>query len=417
MHGDAAAAAGTSAEFETDVMTLFVAALRGAVKLGATAVGTENLLAALVMGDSDAGAAIAPGMRKAGALGGLVSGRGGRGWASTDEAAGTVPETAGTVPDEDAADAYEITAAWREAHWRFGLDPRRPAAGSDRPLPGMTGALRACLLFALKAARAEGTASVRCRHVARALLELPDSRAREALVVGRTDLAVAATALDALDALDASARAGAERPESHGVVLLRRAGTLGRSGNRLTRALTSWFSGSGQYGSPVLFAVFLEATRQAVRCGRSEARPVDLLLGILALDRALAVAGGALPEDLAAANSAAALLNRHGVRLNPLNRAANTTTETGAAGEVPFSDTAERARAVAQLTAAEHGSATVGTVHLLAALLDESAADTPAQDASATDTPAQDATVVGLLTARHVDLAALRADLPLGPGA
>ncbi|TXS70822.1 hypothetical protein EAO76_22390 [Streptomyces sp. sk2.1] len=385
-------------------MTLFVVALRGAVKLGATAVGTENLLAALVMGDSDAGAAIAPGMRKAGALGGLVSGRGGRGWASTDEAAGTVPETAGTVPDEDAADAYEITAAWREAHWRFGLDPRRPAAGSDRPLPGMTGALRACLVFALKAARAEGTVSVRCRHVARALLELPDSRAREALVVRRTDLAAAATALDALDA---SAPAGAERPESHGVVLLRRAGTLGRSGNRLTRALTSWLSGSGQYGSPVLFAVSLEATRQAVRCGRSEARPVDLLLGILALDRALAVAGGALPEDLAAANSAAALLNRHGVRLNPLNRAANTTTETGAAGEVSFSDTAERARAVAQLTAAEHGSATVGTVHLLAALLDEPAADTSAQDA----------TVVGLLTVRHVDLAALRADLPLGPGA
>ncbi|MFF3389933.1 Clp protease N-terminal domain-containing protein [Streptomyces sp. NPDC002669] len=403
-------------EFETDVMTLLVAALRGAVKLGATAVGTEDLLAALVMGDSDAGAAIAPGMRKAGALGGLVSGRGGRGWASTDDAAGNVSDatgpvsgTAGTGSDEDAADAYEITAAWREAHWRFGLDSRRPAAGDDRPLPAMTGALRACLLFALKAARAEGTVSVRCRHVARALLELPDSRAREALAVRRLDLAAAATALDALDA---SAPAGSERPESYGVVLLRRAGTLGRSGNRLTRALTSWFSGSGQYGSPVLFAVFLEATRQAVRCGRSETRPVDLLLGILALDRALTVAGGALPEDLAAANSAAALLNRHGVRLNPLNRAANTTTETGVAGEAPFSDTAERARAVAQLTAAEHGSATVGTVHLLAALLAEPAADAPATGAL---TP--DATVIGLLTARHVDIAALRADLPLGPGA
>ncbi|MFJ2899188.1 Clp protease N-terminal domain-containing protein [Streptomyces sp. NPDC087218] len=406
-------------EFETDVMTLLVAALRGAVKLGATAVGTEDLLAALVMGDSDAGAAIAPGMRKAGALGGLVSGRGGRGWASTDDAAGNVPdatgsvsETAGTGSDEDAADAYEITAAWREAHWRFGLDSRRPAAGDDRPLPAMTGALRACLLFALKAARAEGTVSVRCRHVARALLELPDSRAREALAVRRLDLAAAATALDVLDA---SAPAGSERPESYGVVLLRRAGTLGRSGNRLTRALTSWFSGSGQYGSPVLFAVFLEATRQAVRCGRSETRPVDLLLGILALDRALTVAGGALPEDLAAANSAAALLNRHGVRLNPLNRAANTTAETGVAGEAPFSDTAERAKAVAQLTAAEHGSATVGTVHLLAALLAEPAADAPATGALTPDTP--DATVIGLLTARHVDIAALRADLPLGPGA
>ncbi|MFJ7198628.1 MULTISPECIES: Clp protease N-terminal domain-containing protein [unclassified Streptomyces] len=419
VHGDAADPVGTSVEFETDVMALLVAALRGAVKLGAAAVGTENLLAALVMGDSDAGAAIAPGMRKAGGLGGLVSGRGGRGWASTDDTAGPVPDAAGTVPDEDAADAYEITAAWREALWRFGRESRRPATGSDRPLPGMTGALRACLLSALKAARAEGTVSVRCRHVARALLELPDSRAREALMVERLDLAAAATALDALDA---SAPAGSERPDSHGVVLLRRAGTLGRSGNRLTRALTSWLSGSGQYGSPVLFAVFVEATRQAVRCGRSEARPVDLLLGILALDRALAVAGGALPEDLAAANSAAALLNRHGARLNPLNRAANTTTEDDAAGKVLFSDTAERAKAVAQLTAAEHGSATVGTVHLLAALLDDSAADVQSQDTTTQDLPAQDATsqvvTVGrLLTARHVDIAALRADLPLGPGA
>ncbi|MFJ6017129.1 Clp protease N-terminal domain-containing protein [Streptomyces sp. NPDC092952] len=400
MHEDATAGAGTGAEFETDAMALLVAALRGAVKLEATAVGTENLLAALVMGDSDAGAAVAPGMRKPGAIGGLVAGRGGRGWASTDDA-----DTAASRAD--AADAHEVTAAWREAHWRFGLGARRPAAEDDRPLPGMTGALRRCLLLALESARAEGSVSVRCRHVARALLELPDSRAREALAVERLDLAAATRALDALDARDAGDPDGAGRPESHGVLLLRRAGTLGRSGNPLTRALTSWLSGSGQYGSPVLFAVLVETDRQAVRGGRREVQPVDLLLGILALDRALAVAGKALPGELAAANSAAALLRRHGVRPDRLGRAASTTGEAAAGGKVRRSGTAERATAVARLKAAEHGSATVGTVHLLAALLDE----------SADDAPAPDTTVAGLLTAQGVDVAALRADLPLGPGA
>ncbi|MFD7070022.1 Clp protease N-terminal domain-containing protein [Streptomyces sp. NPDC059913] len=399
MHEDATAGAGTGAEFETDVMALLVAALRGAVKLEATTVGTENLLAALVMGDSDAGAAIAPGMRKPGAIGGLVAGRGGRGWASTDDADTTVSRA-------DAADAHEVTAAWREAHWRFGLGARRPAVEDDRPLPGMTGALRGCLLLALESARAEGSVSVRCRHVARALLELPDSRAREALVVERLDLAAATRALDALDTRDAGDPDASGRPESHGVLLLRRAGTLGRSGNPLTRALTSWLSGSGQYGSPVLFAVLVETDRQAVRGGHREVRPVDLLLGILALDRALAVAGKALPGELAAANSAAALLRRHGVRPDRLGRAASTAGEAAAGGKVRRA-AAERATAVAQLKAAEHGSATVGTVHLLAALLDESAADAPAPDT----------TVAGLLAAQGVDVAALRADLPLGPGA
>ncbi|WP_369272317.1 Clp protease N-terminal domain-containing protein [Streptomyces sp. R11] len=394
--------AGATVEFECDVMDLFVEALRGAIKHEAAVVGTENLLAALVMGDTDAGAAIAPGMRKAGALSGLIAGRGGRGWVSDDGA-----EDAGTTVAAG-ADEDEVTAAWREAHWRFGLAKRGPAADVDRELPGMTGALRRCLLLALASARAEGTVSVRCRHVARALLELPESRAREAFVLQKLDPAAAATALDALDA---SAPAETERPESRGVTLLRRAGTLGKSGNRLTRALTSWTSGAGVYGSPIVFAVTVEAVRQAARCGRFAAEPVDLLLGILALDRSLAVSGRALPEDLADADSAAALLRRHGVRQDSLTRVAMEHTATAPAAGAPasdrdadrirLSDSAERAKAVAQLTAAEQGSPSVGTVHLLAALLE-----------------AEDTQVVRLLSAAaRVDVAALRAELPRRAGA
>lgn len=391
------AVAGATTEFESDVMDLLVEALRQADRRECPAVGTDTLLAALVMGDTDAGAAIAPGMRKAGALSGIISGRAGRGWVS-DDGGDSAQVAAG-------ADEQEVTAAWREAHWRLGLGSRGPAADSGRERPGMTGAMRASLLLALRSARAEGAIAVRCRHVARALLDLPDSRAREALLSRGLDAATAATALDALDT---RALAESEGPESRAVTLLRRSGTLGKSGNRLTRALTSWTSGSAHYGSPVPFAVSVEATRQAVRCGRTAAEPVDLLLGILALDRALSVAGRALPEHLASVNAAAALVCRHGGRQSSLTLSATASAPVPSVAGVRLSASADRVMAVARLIAAEHGSPTVGTVHLLSALLDE-----PTTDADAgTDSP-----VVRLLTADQVDVAALRAELRLRLGA
>ncbi|WP_329280179.1 hypothetical protein [Streptomyces sp. NBC_01451] len=407
-HADDTAVVGATTEFEPDVMDLLVETLRRAVRLELPAVGTDTLLGALVMGDTDAGAAIAPGMRKAGSLSGVISGRAGRGWVSDDEAHGE-PVAAGA-----AADATEIDAAWREARWRFGLGSRGSASESNPVLPRTTGAMRACLWLAIRSARAEGTISVRCRHVARALLDLPDSRAREALLLQRLDTAAAAAALDGLDA---NAPAETEGPESRGVTLLRRAGTLGKDGNRLTRALTSWTSGSSVNGSPVLFAVSVEAVRQAVRSGRGAAEPVDLLLGVLALDRALSVAGRAVPGSPAASNSAAALLRRHGVRQVSLVSSASAIPsgavpvgqgEGEGGGSVRLSASADRIMALARLSAAEHGSPTVGTVHLLSALLDASATDADAEDAG---------TVVRLLAAGQVDVAALRAELSLRLGA
>ncbi|MDT0438914.1 MULTISPECIES: Clp protease N-terminal domain-containing protein [Streptomyces] len=489
---------GTTVEFETDVMDLLVRALRDAGRAGSPVVGSEHLLAALVMGDDDAGTALAPGMRRAGSIGGLVTGRGTEGWASTDDgergdgergggdasgrrdadslgdpvtgrdtqdpasqnggrdAGGTAPDrrgdedggpvtgeatvsddgnghdkdgtrrradghrdadgpgslvsdrdgqdTGGTLrdagggfgggvgagrgPEDDgrplSQEPEEVRLAWREARWRLALDAKDGGRAPD----GMSGAFRGCLRRALDAARAEGTVAVRCRHVARALLDLPGSRAREALVLCRTDTAAATAALDALDA-----RAAAGEPvESRGVTLLRRAGTLGRSGTFLTRALTSWTSGSGVYGSPVVFAVSVEATRQAVRCGRPAAEPVDLLLGALALERSLAVAGRALPEALADVNSGAALLRRHGVRQDSLTRAAAASPTGPGTDRVAFSAAAERVRSVALLRAAERGSPTVGTVHLLAAALEEDTGE-----------------IARLLAAEGVDADALRA--------
>ncbi|MER5475232.1 Clp protease N-terminal domain-containing protein [Streptomyces sp. NPDC002685] len=400
-HTDATAVIGATTEFEPDVMDLLVETLRRAVRRELPAVGTDTLLGALVMGDTDAGAAIAPGMRKAGALSGVISGRAGRGWVSDDEV-----HSAPVAAAAD-ADGVEIDAAWREARWRVGLGSRGSASKSGPVLPGMTGAMRACLLLALRSARAEGTTAVRCRHVARALLDLPDSRAREALLLQRLDPAAMATALDQLDA---SAPAQTEGPESRGVTLLRRAGTLGKSGNRLTRSLTSWTSGAAVNGSPVLFAVSVEAVRQAVRCGRAAAEPVDLLLGILALDRALSVAGHSLTGSLSDANAAPALLRRHGVRQVSLVSSASAIPSAAArdGDGARLSAAADRTVAVTRLSAAEHGSPTVGTVHLLSALLDESATDADAGAGGA---------VGRLLAAGQVDVAALRAELSLRLGA
>lgn len=402
-HADGTAMAGATTEFEQDVMDLLVETLRRAVRREVPVVGTDTLLGELVSGDTDAGAAIAPGMRKAGSLSGLISGRAGLGWVSDDEA-GAAPAPAGTDEEADReADEREVEFAWREAWWRVGLASGRSAPDGDRARPAMTGALRGCLLLALGSARAEGTVSVRCRHVARALLTLPDTRAREALLLQRLDTAAAAGALDRLD------EAETEGVESRGVTLLRRAGTLGRSGNRLSRAFASWTSQSTVNGSPVLFAVSVEAIRQAVRCGRAAAEPVDLLLGMLALDRALSVAGHSLPASLADVNSAADLMRRHGARqasLVPAAAAPRPEPVSGGDG-VRLSAAADRMTAVARLSAAEHGSPTVGTVHLLAALL----------DAAQTDADPAAGSVVRLLTAERVDVNALRSELSLRLGA
>ncbi|MFF2849769.1 Clp protease N-terminal domain-containing protein [Streptomyces sp. NPDC058001] len=420
---------GATTEFETDVINLLVETVRRAVRRELSVVGTDTLLGELVLGESDAGEAFAPGMRKAGSLSGLIAGRAGLGWVSDDEApgvpqaaervAGEAGEEAGEREADDAkevADEAEVESAWREALWRFEALSSRSDRKSGRALPGMTGALRVCLLLALGTARAEGTIAVRCRHVARALLELPDTRAREALVLERLDTAAAARALDAVDA---GATAETERPESSGTAVLRRAGTFGKSGNRLTRALASWIAQSQANGSPVVSAVSVEAARQAVRRGRDAAEPVDLLLGTLALDRGLSVAGRSLPESLTDVNAAPELLRRHGVRQVSLAASASKLPpaaapegegggEGGGEGDGdggsheygPLSAAANRVVSVARLSAAEHGSPTVGTVHLLAALLDE-----------------RSGAVGRLLAAEQVDVAALRAELDLRLGA
>ncbi|MFJ6466954.1 Clp protease N-terminal domain-containing protein [Streptomyces sp. NPDC091387] len=385
--------AGVTTEFERDVVKLLLEAMRAVDKQEREDVGTESVLYALVSGDSAAGAAIAPGMRASGSLSGSIGCRGTSVWVSEDAGDGT----AGSPDDE-----REIGAFWREVQREEAKRLRRKNRKQKEEqeqegleLPPMTGALRTCLRKALEAAREEGTASVRVRHVARALVGLPDTRAREAMVLEKVDVPAASMALDAL-------RGDDEVPEPGSVLILRNAGTFGKSGNPLTRKFTAWiFGGGAGFGSAVVGAVRTEAPRGAARRGASEMEPVDVLLGILALDRSLTVAGRELPEKLAGANQGAALLRRHGVRQDAVTRVLFPTT--GVAEEEPrevpgHTDFERRLLHVTQLTASAQGSPTVGTTHLLAALLDKG---TDAESA---------AEIERVLTESGADVAGLRAE-------
>ncbi|MFD5897192.1 Clp protease N-terminal domain-containing protein [Streptomyces sp. NPDC060366] len=385
--------AGATTEFERDVVQLLLETMSKVAKEEREDVGTESLLNALVSGDSAAGSAIAPGMRASGSLAGSIGCRGTSVWVSDDAGDG-----AEGAPDDE----REIDALWREVRQeeakrlRWKNRKKKDEEQESIELPPMTGALRSCLGKALEAAREEGTLSVRVSHVARALVELPDTRAREAMQVEKLDVPAAATALDALRGSD-------EAPESGTVLVLRKAGTFGKSGNPLTRKFTAWvFGGGAGFGSAVVGVVRSEAQRSAVRRGAPKTEPVDVLLGILALDRSLSVSRRELPEQLTGANRGAELLRRYGARQDAVARV--LLPSTGVAEEEPAevdgtADFDRRLLHVTQLTASAQDSPTVGTTHLLAALLDKTG--TNAESA---------AEIERVLTESGVDVAGLRAE-------
>ncbi|MFD0227709.1 hypothetical protein ACWGPD_08855 [Streptomyces hirsutus] len=391
---------GATTEFERDVVELLLATMSQVAKEEREDVGTESVLSAIVSGGSAAGSAIAPGMKAAGSLGGSIGCRGTSVWVSNDAGDG-----AAEAPDDE----REIDAFWREVRqeqakrlrWKNRKKKEEGQQGIE--LPPMTGALRTCLRKALETAREEGTLAVRVRHVAHALVELPDSRAREAMVVGKLDVSAASAALDALRGSDST-------PEPASVVMLRKSGTFGKSGNPLTRRFTAWILGGGAgFGSSVVSAVRAEALRGAVRRGAPEQEPVDALLGVLALDRSLTVAGRELPDELTGANQGAELLRRHGARQDAVTRVLVPSTRV-VEGEPPevrgTADFERRLLHVTQFIASAQNSPTVGTTHLLAALLDKTGTD--AESA---------AEIERVLTESGVDVAGLRAEPELrAPG-
>ncbi|MFI6083370.1 Clp protease N-terminal domain-containing protein [Streptomyces sp. NPDC051217] len=362
----------TTTEFASDAVELLSKTVRHAVGRG-PAVGTEHLLYALLDDTDEPGTALVPRGRDSGSVRGQIRGREEQNWARDDSGVSGESDAPDDVHASD--DAIEVAAAWREALCE--------AARASKPLreegakpPRLSPALRRTLLGALRLAREEGAPDAHERHLARALLRTPESRALEALALCRVDPAAGAGALDAQ--AEAVRAGGAPWPsEAAGVrgtvKAMRNAGLLGERGVWWMRGMMSWMGRSSGDGSPVVVLLSSEAQRQAVRYGRSETEPVDLLLAVMALDRGLTVAGLSLPGELLVANSAAQTLRSAGVREADLVRAAtaaaNPAPEIIAPASVERSVETDQVVAAARLLAAERKDETVGTTHILWALL------------------------------------------------
>ncbi|AXG79438.1 Clp protease N-terminal domain-containing protein [Streptomyces paludis] len=366
-------------EFASDALALLSRLVHRAFKKGVEKVGTEHLLYILLDDNEKPGAALVPGLQASTSVGGqLLARMGGNSWVRTDEDEDEV-KGGGEGQQDPADDRVEADAVWREALW-FSVKQSRPGPAREAARPVPTGALRATLRGALRQARREGSYTVHERHIARALLEQPLSRAVEQMVLCRVDLAASAARLDA----QAEAVRGGATPwmaereaEAGSVKLLRQSGLLGERGSWLMRGMASWMTRSTGDGSLILMVLRNEAIRQAERYGRDTAGPAELLLAVLSLDRSLTLAGKALQAELAGVNSVAGELRSCGVRHAALVRAATALVPaTGhgvpstPAGEVELSAEAEQLVARVRLLAAERGAVTVGTAHVLAVLLD-----------------------------------------------
>jgi hypothetical protein len=316
-------------EHTPDAVRLLSRALARAARLGDPATGTDHLLFVMLQGGTPTARALAPSASGAGKLMGTIVGTSPH-WVSRDDEA---------APPDAEADAF-VTATLREAHWSTRHRGRIRGA-----LPPPTPSLLACLRGALVHA---GTDPVTPAHLLLGLLDLRASRADEALRLRQVDRDVVVAA---------AARAREEPTEQPAVALLRKAGVFGDRPGLFTRWLSSG------YGSPVLPAVTVEAERQAVRRGAAEVEPVDLLLGVLSLERLVADTGRRLP------GGAADVLRAHGVDLPGLVSAVRVPP-VPLGDSVPVSAEARRTLSAARLRVADGGRVSVDAEDLLVALLD-----------------------------------------------
>ncbi|MFB4317706.1 Clp protease N-terminal domain-containing protein [Actinomadura sp. 21ATH] len=328
-----------AADASRELLEPLVRTFDRAFRLGLPGVGTEHLLFALLKGESAAIGVLAPKAGAKGALMGVIAGKGPDHWLSADGGAGTP--------------APEAAALLREAEWS--ARERREARGKDdRPGVPPSGALAAAVDRALRAARELGVGRAGPAHLLMGLLHDPGNRASEALLergLGREEVL-------ARLAVHPSAREEGT-PHAPAVDGLRNMGLLTGRG-KYWGGLAAKLAGGG-LGSPVVPSVRLEADRQAARLGHPDVTTVHLLVAMLVLDEQLAASGDRLRDGLLRFNGAAALLRERGV----------TSAAVAAAAATAGGGPAWRAVTRARLLSKERGDASTGTVHLLAALLDD----------------------------------------------
>ncbi|MEV5831848.1 Clp protease N-terminal domain-containing protein [Spirillospora sp. NPDC052242] len=332
-----------TADASRELREILVEAFRRAIGDGRSNVGTENVLYALLDGESAAKELLAPKVRDTGSLMGMIKAKGAEHWAGEDRAADGAP-----------LGGHAAAALLREAAW---------AASEDEVPPRPTGALTTALAQALLRAGELGVSRANASHLLMGLLHDRGNRACEALLERRMDRD---DLIARLEVHPSARQDGTRHPD--GAAALRNMGVLNKRGmywGRLARALSG-----GGFGSPVIPTVRLEAERQAVRLGHSEVTAVHLLLGMLALDDQLAETGLRLRDEWTAMNKGAELLRDRGVTLAAMMDA---LPEPDTA--VPFRPTMHeettRLLTRARLHCHERKDPSTGTSHLLAVLAAE----------------------------------------------
>ncbi|GAB2570901.1 Clp protease N-terminal domain-containing protein [Kribbella endophytica] len=316
----------------TEAVRMLSQALARSVRLGHPATGTEHLLFALLDAETPTAKALAPGSNDAGALMGTIAAFDPAEWISSDSVAGR----------PDAAADRIVSAVLREADSR-----RRKREVASTPA---TPALRECLRGAL--VHAAGPV-VTPSHFLLALLDLPGSRAAEALRLRGVDHDTVAAALDP---------AAGTSPQEAAQDVLRRSGAHGHG---ITRWVVKRLKGRE---SPMLFGVGMEARRQAVRRGRAAVDSADLLLGVLSLERLVTQARC---DQATAVDTGAAILAARGIQLETVLGAAVVDPPQPLGPTLPADGSAKRARLRTQLLASGENAPRIGTTHLVTALLEE----------------------------------------------
>jgi len=352
-----------------EVLGGLLVACRQAWKLGRTEVGTEHLLAAL--------ADVLPALRtEVGSRIRELSSRvaDSRRWQSQDNGAGDGQERFGD----------EIDATLREAAQLARLERR---ASREEPVPEWTDGVRSALREALSDA---GSRRVGLAHAAHLVVGVcADSGNRAAELLGEIGL----SAHQVLACLSPRLLRREGTPPSSAVYAFRMNGMLTTYGPilRVLSGVVRADAGGWRPGGfkPIVMALDLEASRQAVRRGAQQTSQAHYLLAIRLLPDQLAARNVRLADRWAAYNDAGCLLSQLGVTVPALS----TSMDGLRFDEPPATGTTRRWRHRnpaslpygAGLVAADeraHGYASdlghryAGTDHLLLALLADPAGRT-----------------------------------------
>ncbi|WP_329063237.1 Clp protease N-terminal domain-containing protein [Streptomyces sp. NBC_01429] len=364
----------TTTEYAADAIELLARVIRYSARRSSATSGTEHLVHVLLDDSEKPGSVLVPGLNKSTSVSGRIMAMDDKHWVHDDAFHGE-PVALDAPGEED--NRFEAEAAWREALWLAeGKYARKLPEGTvwpERP----SGALGEVLVGAVRLARAEGTYEVHGRHLARAVLDVGDCRAVEAMTLCRVDLAASASALDA----QAQAMRDGGKPwwsevdtNTGSLMMLRQGGLLDERGKWWTRILMSMFSRGGD-GSPLLRILTQQAKSQATRHGRDAAEPRDLLMAVLSLDRLLTLAKPSSPaEALRSVGSVADLLRAHGTDHVALVRAVvrdGQDADSPEQDETGLTAASNRLLARTRLFAAERGASSIGAEHLLSVLLSD----------------------------------------------